>query len=978
MSVNFSSLKKKVVGEVFDDALTKNLYATDASVYREIPLGVVVPKTTEDIKEVIAFCKKNNLFIIPRATGTSLAGQCVGEGVVVDITKHFNNLLELNVKEKWARVGPGIIRDELNTKLKEHKLFFSPITSTSNRATIGGMVGNNSSGANSIVYGSTRENVLEIKAILSNNEEVTFKELSKKEFKQKLTLKSLEGEIYRQIHKELQDNEIRRKIAANYPKPSIHRRNMGYCLDILLKSNVFNAKGKGENFNFSKLLCGSEGTLAFITEIKLKLNPLPDKYHCLVAFHFDDLGKSMRATQEIMKFKPFACELMDEIILECTKTNIAQRKNRYFVVGDPRAILIVEIRSKKQKELQEKTQLIIDKISEKLSYASPIIHPPNTEKAWQLRNAGLGVLANIPGEKKAIACIEDTAVAVSDLANYIKEFDAIMKRFKQKPVYYAHAGAGELHLRPKLDLKKEEGIKDFFAITKRVATLVKKYRGSLSGEHGDGRVRSPYIPYMLGKEIYNCFARIKKVWDEDQVFNRGKIVASPAKDTSFRYLKSSQPKEVSSFLDFSKEGGILTLAEKCHGAGDCRKLPSSGGTMCPSYQATRDEKDTTRARANALREFLGSNGKKNPYNHKELHEVLDLCLSCKGCTSECPANVDMATLKAEFQYQYYKSNPVPLRNYFFVYLTLLNNVARQVPGLKHFVNFTLKNSLTSLLIKKALRVAPERVLPRLGKRSLREWYKKNYPSLQKKSNLTKKVFLFNDEFTNHYDSEIGSKAILLLSRLGYEVVLLKNQESGRAAISKGFLKYAKEIAEKNLLLYQGKVNENTPLIGLEPSAILTFRDEYPKLFKNPGMKKLADDIKKNTFLLEEFLLLEMERGNLKQDAFHSKKRTIAVHGHCHQKSLSDINIAKKVLSLPKNHEVKVIPSGCCGMAGSFGYEKEHYAISQKIANLVLLPNLKEILQKDPHTFIVANGVSCREQLNGKINKKIHHFVELLE
>jgi FAD/FMN-containing dehydrogenase/Fe-S oxidoreductase len=897
-------------GDFYHSDMMKVIYATDASVFRELPLAVAIPKNNSDLKKLIHFANTYQAPLIPRGAGTSLAGQVVGNGIVVDVSKKFNRIVEFNQQEKWIKVQPGVVRDELNAYLESYGLFFSPITSTANRATIGGMVGNNSAGTTSIVYGSTRDHVLELKTLLSDGSEVTFKKLDKASFLRKSELKTLEGEVYKHIYAELIKPINKENIRRHFPKSSIHRRNTGYAIDYLLETELFSEQ-KTE-FDFCKLLCGSEGTLAFTTEIKLHLDVLQKPVDVIVAAHFSDILESLRATQIAMQHQPTQCELIDKIILDCTKENIKYRKNRWFLEGDPAGLLMIEFREDTIGEAMEKAeQLIADLKTRKMGYAFPIIKSEHTKKVRDLRKAGLGLLANIPGDKKAVACIEDTAVALDDLADYIEEVGVMMKNFNQKQVIYAHAGAGELHLRPILNLKKSKDVEDFYQISKASAELVKKYEGSLSGEHGDGRLRGAFIPMMVGRENYELFKRIKFIWDPKNIFNPNKIVDTPAMNTSLRYEPDIAVKEIKSVFNFSDKGGILKAAEKCNGSGDCRKLPLSGGTMCPSYQATRNEKDTTRARANTLREFLTKSEKQNPFNHQEIKEVMDLCLSCKACTSECPSSVDMSTLKAEFLHQYYKANGVPLRARAFAYINEFNKLGGILPGV---YNFFLTNPLLSTLVKKLLGIAPKRSIPTIHKFSLRKWYQKNY-KYKEAPNGT--VYLFCDEFTNWNDTEIGIKSIQLLQTLKYNVKLVEHPESGRAAISKGLLLRAKKMANSNVRIFKDLINQDTPLLGIEPSAILSFRDEYPKLVDEPNIEA-AKNISKNTFMIEEFLANEAKKGKINSENFSKEQKQILLHGHCHQKSLGNIEDTIWILSLPEHHHVSLIPSGCCGMAGSFG------------------------------------------------------------
>lgn len=962
-------LASQLEGELRFDRLTKAIYATDASVYREIPLAVAFPKTEKDIVVLIDFASANQTSLIPRTAGTSLAGQCVGNGIVVDVSKHFTQILELNKEERWVRVQPGLIRDELNRFLKPHGLFFSPITSTANRAMIGGMVGNNSSGTTSIVYGVTRDKVISLDTVLSDGKKVVFAEISREDFDKKCGQNDREGEIYRQILAELGDPEVREEIHAQFPKKSIHRRNTGYAVDELLKAELFEGE---EKFNFCKLLAGSEGTLAFTTEIKIALDPLPDPVEIVVAAHFESIHQSMKSAQVAMKHPATAVELMDKIILDCTKESIEYSKNRYFVEGDPAALLMVEFRGKTLEEAMAKGEaLIADLKAGGYGYAYPVIGPDKTASAWALRAAGLGLLGNIPGDPKAVACIEDTAVDIGDLADYIDELDETLKGFGQEQVvHYAHAGAGEIHIRPILDLKKAKDVEDFFKISEASAKLVKKYDGSLSGEHGDGRVRAPFIPIMVGEKNYQLFRRIKYTWDPDNIFNPGKIVDTAPMNTSLRYEPGMKTADPDTVLDFSEVGGILRLAEKCNGTGDCRKLPASGGTMCPSYQATRNEKDTTRGRANTLREFLTLDKKENAFDHPEIKEALDLCLSCKGCTAECPSNVDMASMKAEFLYQYQKTHGVPLRSKAFAYINELNELGSKVPAI---TNFFLGNSLTGGLMKKVLNVAPQRNLPEISPVSLRKWYKKHYAGIPGAAKTIKSVYFFVDEFTNHNDTQIGIKAISLLKKLGYDVKVVDHEESGRSALSKGLLLKAKKHAEANVRIFEKLIDGNTPLIGLEPSAILSFRDEYPRIV-GPELVAVAKKLKFHVQLIDEFLGKEVAVGNITPTLFTKDSKHIKLHGHCHQKALSSLSWTQKILSLPANYKVETIPSGCCGMAGSFGYEAEHYEVSQQVGELVLFPAVRKA---ESYTLIAAPGTSCRHQIADGTGRKAMHPVEIL-
>lgn len=965
------NLAQQLDGELHYDHLLRVLYATDASVYRSLPTAVALPRHTNDIKVLIDFAQRTQIPLIPRTAGTSLAGQCVGEGIVVDVSKYMNQILELNPEERWVRVQPGVIRDDLNRFLKPYGLFFGPNTSTSNRCMIGGMVGNNSSGTTSIQYGTTRDHVLELHTILSDGSQVVFGQLEASAFAKKLEGETLENRIYRHLAERLQDKQVQKEIVAQFPKAGIHRRNTGYAVDELLPLQPFNPTGAA--FNMCRLLAGSEGTLSFTTEIKISLDPLPAPEAIVIAAHFNSIRESMDATLIAMQYQPSACELMDKIILDCTKGNREYQKNRFFVDGDPAAILCVELRSDDLSVTQEQAEALIAHLKAKgLGYAYPMVKDQNIKAVWDLRKAGLGLLSNVPGDAKPVACIEDTAVALEDLPDYVSDFEQLMEEYGQRSVFYAHAGAGELHLRPILNLKKKRDRQLFYSITRSTAELVKKYGGSLSGEHGDGRVRAAFIPLMLGEKNYALLKEIKNTWDPQGIFNPGKITDAPPMNTSLRYEEEQEDPEISTKFDYTEVGGILRAVEKCNGSGDCRKSAEAGGVMCPSYQATRDEKDTTRARANALREFLTrpQRKQKNPFNHPALKEVMDLCMSCKGCTSECPSNVDMSSIKAEFQYQYFRANGVPLRHRLFAENASLNSLGAKVSGL---TNFVFRQSLTSSLLKRLMGVHPNRKIPAVARQTLRSWYTKNYSKLPPASKSRGKVWFFFDEYTNLLDAQIGIKAVQLLHHLGYEVLACDHAESGRSHLSKGLLNRAKALSEANVRTFADKVNDETPLLGVEPSAILGFRDEYPRLVE-PKLKEAAKKLGENALMIEEFLKKEMDAGRILPEDFQPKVRHILLHGHCHQKALSKVEDAAFLLGFPEGHTVELIPSGCCGMAGSFGYETEHYEVSMKVGELVLFPTIR---QTPEEVIIAAAGTSCRHQIFDGTQRQALHPVEIL-
>jgi FAD/FMN-containing dehydrogenase/Fe-S oxidoreductase len=957
-------LASSLEGDLFYDELHKVIYSTDASVYQIKPIAIARPKSVTDIQMLVHFANEHQIPLTPRTAGTSLAGQTVGSGIIVDVSKYFTKIVALDQENKTVTVQPGVIRYELNLFLKPYGLFFGPNTSTSNRCMIGGMVGNNSSGTTSIRYGVTRDKIVALKAILSDGSETVFTSLSSAEFIEKTKGDTLENQIYKTVYEELSNADTQNEIIKEFPKPEIHRRNTGYAVDLLLKSDLFS--GNEPTINLGKLLCGSEGTLAFTTEVTLKVDDLPPTHNIMVAAHFHTIQESLEAVMIAMKHHLYTCEMMDDTILNCTKTNREQAKNRFFIQGDPKAVIMLEVASHSLEEVEKQADaLIADLEHNNFGYALPKLYGQDIDKINELRKAGLGLLGSIVGDDKAADSIEDTAVELSDLPNYIAEFAAMMKKYGQEAIYYAHAGAGELHLRPVLNLKKKEDLQLFRTIATEVAVLVKKYRGSLSGEHGDGIVRGEFLPFMIGESNYELLKRIKKAFDPNTIFNRGRIIDTPKMDENLRVESGREEPEIQTIQDFSDSMGILRLAEKCNGSGDCRKLPSAGGTLCPSYRATRNEKDTTRARANALRQYLTDSTKQNKFDQEELYQVFDLCVSCKACASECPSNVDVAALKSEFLYQYQKANGFSKRNKTFAYNAKLNNLGSLTPKLTNwFANLSF--------VKKRMGIAPQRVVPHLAPKTFRKWLDKNHKELEEGECPNGKVILFCDEFTNFYDVSVGIDTYELLTNLGYEVVIVDHQESGRAFISKGFLEQAKAIATINVDIFKELVTNEIPLVGIEPSAILTFRDEYIRLAED---KAGAEQLAKNVYTIEEFFTNQIEKGAIRSDQFSEEAKEIKIHGHCHQKSLSSVQATFAMLNIPKNTTVTIYNSGCCGMAGSFGYEKEHYEISMQMGEDTLFPKIRTT---DSSVSIAAAGTSCRHQIFDGTKRIAQHPVTILK
>jgi FAD/FMN-containing dehydrogenase/Fe-S oxidoreductase len=971
----WQDLAARLSGELRLDEVARTIYSTDASEYQERPLAVALPRTEADVALLVRFAAEHRVPLVPRAAGTSLAGQVVGGGIVVDAGRHLNRIVALDVANARVRVQPGVVRNELNRFLAPHGLFFAPETSTAAWAMIGGMVGNNSCGSNSIAWGTTRDHLVRARGFLADGSEATFGPLDAAEFAATCAgPDSLETRLYRAARDLLGDAATRETIRAAFPRPEVTRRNTGYALDALMDAAPLDP-ASDRPFNFCRLLAGSEGTLFFGVEYELNLIPLPPP-GALLCIHCRTVDEALRATLVVMRpdrdlaARATACELIDDKILSCTKDNLEQEKNRSFVVGDPGAVLVVEMRDADEAALAERLRgLEAELRAAGLGYAYPLLAGTEAMKVWELRRAGQGLINNLPGNNKPREIVEDTAVAVADLPAYIAEFDRLLaEKHGIDCVHYAHAGAGELHLRPLFDLRSPAGLDMFRAVATDVAALVKKYRGSLSGEHGDGRLRGEFIRSMVGDEVYGFFERIKQAFDPRGILNPGKIVAAPPMDTQLRILPGQPEPEHETVFRFAEAGGILRAAEKCTGVGQCRKPAAAGGTMCPSYMATRDEDHTTRARANVLRQALSDPAAADPWGRPELAAVMDLCLSCKACKSECPSNVDMARLKAEWEQHRHDARGVPRRSRLIAGSAALLRRAALAPWA---YNFAVTAPGVSGLVKRMLGFAPARSLPRLPATSLRRWWRRRGGT--RGSGRLGRVHFYADEFTDTLDADVGIKAVELLERLGWEVVIPEQVDSGRAQFSKGLVREARDLAARNVELLAGVVSAAEPLVGVEPSAILSFRDEYPDLVPDalvPQAKKLATGV----LLLDEFLARAAAAARIGPEAFTDEPRRVLVHGHCHQKALSAVEHTVTAVSLPRNYAVEVIPSGCCGMAGSFGYEREHYAVSMQIGELVLFPAVRAAAAD---AILAAPGTSCRHQIADGTGRRALHPAEIL-
>ena len=915
------------------DKLLQRAYAQDASIYQETPESVAFPKSTE---EVIALVKSGNA-LIPRAAGTSLAGQVVGDGTVLDTGRHMNAILHINVEERWAEVQPGVVRDELNHHLKEHGLFFGPNTSTSNRCMMGGMVGNNSSGSTSISYGTTREKLVGMEYVTADGVLRAMGNIDSEGVREIPEA----VELWREQWAEAWAEE---NLATYFPDPSIHRRNTGYAIDLI------GADPKA----LLQVLCGSEGTLGITTKIRLKLDPLPPAHIAVAALHFRSMDDAMGATPALMKQRPYQLELMDRIILECTRESKEYSSYRNFVQGDPAAILLVEVRGESEAELAEN----LAALPTDSSYAKAELFGDESDKVWKLRAAGLGLLSNVPGDAKPVACIEDTAVRIEVLQDYIREFDTLMQGFGQESVYYAHAGAGELHLRPILNLKTSEGVRLLYEISKASAALVKKYGGSLSGEHGDGRVRAAFIKDFYGPEVYPWMESFKKAWDPENQLNPGKIVGAKPMNEDLRYEVDREEPLLDTQFPFSEEGGFLRAVEKCNGSGDCRRLPHTGALMCPSYMASRDEWDSTRGRANVLRSVLTEQSIEG-FKAPELAEAMQHCVGCKGCTKECPSGVDMAAMKAEYLYQNRSKRTIADKAFANFHKSL------SYQGWWRFINPVLKSGLT----KRLMGIHPERSVPGLAPPAYMKAYEKSY-SVESAAGRERAVILWVDEFTQANDPMLVGKACDVLGALGYSPAVVCSP-SGRAALSGGFLPESKKLAQKALKKLQNaaKTLKNAPILGVEASAVLSAVDEYGRLL--PEEKKWIEDQRIAT--IDKFLADELPKLTGTKQLFAPYPKEILLHVHCHQKSLESAGDTAYVLQLLLGAKVNRVKSSCCGMAGSYGMKRENFEMSKKMADLVLLPAIEAF--EGEH--IVATGTSCRHQIDDLSSRSAVHLMDVL-
>lgn len=945
-------LGRHVTGEVRFDKMTRMLYSTDASMYQIEPIGVVLPKNAEDVIAVVEIANKHGVPVLPRGGGTSLAGQTVGQAVVMDFSKYMRNIVEVNEEEGWVRTQPGIILDELNHKISSTNMLFAPDPSTSNRGNVGGAVGNNSCGAHSIIWGKTVDNVQELDVVLSNGATAHFGALNGEQLEVKMRAEGLEGDIYKTLFALGEAN--RDEILARYPK--IQRRVSGYNLDEFVG---------GSDFNMARFVVGSEGTLVTITEAKLRLVPKP-KFTALSVLHFKDLIESMEATVAVLEMEPAAVELIGSMILRQAQSNLAYSRMTDFIVGQPEALLVVELVGETEAELISKLDVLEGRMQRGgMGYAMPRLQSAADQaKVWNVRKAGLGLMMNVPGDAKPLAFVEDTAVSPEKLPQFVKRFDEIVRAHGTEAGYYGHASVGCLHIRPLIDIKQPEGVSKMVSITEEISDLVLEFGGSLSGEHGDGLVRSPFNEKMFGGQLYQAFREVKKAFDPDGIMNPGKITDSAPMTENLRLGPGYSTMPVSTGFHYSEEGSFAHAIEMCNGQGACRKV--LGGTMCPSYMVTRDEEHSTRGRANALRGAMSGALPAGSLTGERLYGVMDLCLECKGCKAECPSNVDMAKLKYEFLDKYHKANGFPLRNRIFGNIASLSKLGSFFAPL---TNWSMNTGLFKDLLEKYAGVDRRRDLPQMASQSFTQWFKARGGSPAASTKLGQ-VVLFPDTFTNYNHPELGKAATKVLEGLGFQVVLPNVTCCGRPMLSKGMMDKAKSAALTNVESVYPYVQNGAKLVGIEPSCILSFKDDYPDLLAG---NERAKAVSENTMLIEEFVLYAQEKLGA-QIEFSKPPKKVLLHGHCHQKALVGTAPAMQVLNSIPGCVVREIQTGCCGMAGSFGMEKEHYDMSMSIGEMTLFPAIRA---EEGEFEMVAEGISCRQQIQHGTDKSAKHLVELL-
>lgn len=969
-------LADRLEGEVRFDDMTRGLFSTDASIYQILPLGVVWPKSHADVRAAIEVAARFNVPIVPRGGGTSLSGQTVAPGLVIDFSRFMNRILEIDAARGLVRVEAGVVLTQLNAALKPYGLQFGPDVSTSSRAAIGGMIGNNSAGSHSILHGKTIDHVRELKVVLADGTELLCGPLSSLALLEKQKLPGLEGRIYRELPRIV--SEHRREILARYPR--ILRRVSGYNLDAFVPEFYGQLPiapsvrqldlqwPDRRDFNLARLIVGAEGTLGTVTEAVLHAVPLP-KLRGVACLQFESIDASLRVVPAILECLPSAIELLDKYIVELSRENLQYRKYLDFVEGAPAALLIVEFSAEQQPQIDDSLQLLEQKVQgapglQKILRADL---PERRAQIWNCREAGAPLLLSIPGARKPIAFVEDCAVDPVKMPEFAQRFRQILDRYGVKGSYYGHASVGCLHIRPMIDTKSAGDLQRLKSISDEVAKLVHEFHGAMTGEHGDGLARSYHNPLLFGPKLFAAFQEVKRLFDPREVMNPDKVVRTPSPIENLRYGPHYQPLNIATFQDFSKEErfaeapgkGFLAAAEMCNGSGVCRKTHT--GTMCPSFMVTQDEEHSTRGRANALRLALSGQLPEGSLTSKRMYDVMDLCLMCKGCKAECPSNVDVAKLKVEFLGHYYQQHRVPIGTLAQANVAWLNRLGSATAPLS---NWLAHLPGASWLTEQALGIDRRRTLPSFSRNNFPKWFRSHQPHANAGTRGT--VVLMDDCLTSYCEPRINQSAVQLLEQSGYRVELANLWCCGRPFISKGLVEQGKHMAQRNVLHLAEFVDQGWPILGCEPSCLLTLVDEYPDLFPSAATER----VKQNSFLLDGWLADQAKSAPLPLE-FNPLNETALLHGHCQQKALVGVGGTKQALQLIPGLSVRDVDSGCCGMAGSFGYE--HFDVSQQIGERVLFPAARAHEQGP----VIAPGFSCRHQIADGAARTALHPIELL-
>ena len=955
-------IARRIEGEVRFDRYSRVLYSTDASVWQIEPIGAVIPRHHGDVRSLLQVCAQGKVPVLARGGATSLSGQTVGHAVHIDFAKYMNRILETNLEEGWVRVQPGVVQDLLGRHLRPDGYQFGPNTSSASRGTIGGMIGNNSAGSHSIVHGKTIDHVLELRCVFSDGSDAWLRPVGNAEASALGSGEGLVPSLYRDLPP--LGDRYREEVLARYPK--ILRRVSGYNLDELVRNGADYGAGyssKPGPLNLSRVVVGSEGTLAVVTEAKLRIVRTPRAKGILVVY-FRSVFEAVYASQAIVSTEPSAAELIDEFILENARANPSFADKLGWVDASAQAVMVVEYYGENEGEVSSKLERLRKLLGrERLGYGYlRVTEPLKQAEIWGVRKEALGILMSVKGDHKPIAFVEDPAVPIDRMPQFLRDFREVLKKHGARGGYYGHASVGCLHVRPMVNLKDPAEVRKMAAIADEVFGIVMNHGGSMSGEHGDGIARSRYNQWLFGKRIYRGFLELKNAFDPQNILNPGKVVNPPELTDNLRWGGDYRTVDVQTKLDFSAEGGFSRAIEMCNGAGVCRKRMA--GTMCPSYHATLDEEHSTRGRANALRAALSGKLPPEEFTSHRMNDVLDLCLACKACKSECPSNVDMAKIKYEWLSHYYGRHGTPLHAKAFGRIETVYRFGSKLPRL---ANWAASLAPVKWLNERLLHVDRRRSLPPLASRTFRKWFDSRRPG--RRSGERGSVVLLDDCFLNYNYPQVGQAAVAILEAAGYAVRLADKVCCGRPMLSKGLLEEARDAAARNIGNLARLSSDSVPIVGCEPSCLLTLRDEYLDLVPGDEARQVAS----RAMMLDEFLVGLSREGAL-DIAWKPGPIDVLFHGHCHQKAHIGSKPSLEALRLVPGMNAREVDSGCCGMAGSFGFETGHYEISEAIGAERLFPAVEAA---GATTEIAVSGVSCRQQIEHFTSRRPRHVAEVL-